>query len=77
MILRTALRYATFIYLLMIQIFSSLTNTNSALIEVSEWLNTNKLSLKNVEKSNYVIFHPPQQKVPSISLIVNQKNTRT
>ena len=76
MTLRTALRYATFIYLLMIQIFSSLTNTNSALIEVSEWLNTNKLSL-NVEKSNYVIFHPPQQKVPSISLIVNQKNTRT
>ena len=33
---------------------------NSALIEVSEWLNTNKLSL-NVEKSNHVVFHPPVQ----------------
>ena len=48
-------------------------NANSALIEVSEWLNTNKRSL-NVEKSNHVIFHPPQQKVPSINLTVNQKN---
>ena len=47
-------------------------NANSALIEVSEWLNTNKLSL-NVEKSYHVIFHPPQQKVPSINLSVNQK----
>ena len=47
-------------------------NANSALIEVSEWLNTNKLSL-NVDKSNHVIFHPPQQKVPSINLTVNQK----
>ena len=48
-------------------------NVNSALTKVNEWLNTNKLSL-NVEKSNYVIFHPPQQKVPSINLTVNQKN---
>ena len=47
-------------------------NANSALIEVSEWLNTNKLSL-NVEKSNHVIFYPPQQKIPSIYLTVNQK----
>ena len=47
-------------------------NANSALIEVSEWFNTNKLSL-NVEKSNHVIFLPPQQKVPSINLTVNQK----
>ena len=46
MTLRAALGYATFIYLLMIQIFSSLTNirvlednANSALIEVSEWFN--------------------------------------
>ena len=79
MTLGTALRYATFIYLLMIQIFSSNKNirvlednVNSALTEVNEWLNTNKLSL-NVEKSNHVIFHPPQQKVPSINLIVNQR----
>ena len=35
-------------------------------------LNANKLSL-NVEKSNHVIFHPSQQKVPSINLTVNQK----
>ena len=48
-------------------------NANSALIEVSEWLNTNKLSLY-VEKSNHVVFHPPQQKVPSINLTFNQKN---
>ena len=47
-------------------------NANSTLIEVSEWLNTNKLSL-NVEKSNHVIFNPPQQKVPSINLTVNKK----
>ena len=47
-------------------------NANSALIEVSEWLNTNKLSL-NVEKSNHVIFHPPQQKVHSINITVHQK----
>ena len=45
-------------------------NANSALIEISEWLNIKKLSL-NVEKSNHVIFHPPQQKVPSINLTVN------
>ena len=47
-------------------------NANSTLIEVSEWLNTNKLSL-HVDKSNHVIFHPTQQKVPSINLTVNQK----
>ena len=28
---------------------------------------------RNVEKSNHVIFHPPQQKVPSINVTVNQK----
>ena len=35
---------------------------NRELIGVSEWLNTNKLTL-NLKKSNYVIFHPHQKKL--------------
>ena len=50
-------------------------NANSALTEVSEWLNTNKLSL-NVEKSNYVIFHPPPKKAPSLKLSVIHKTLK-
>ena len=50
-------------------------NVNRALMEVSEWLITNKLSL-NVEKSNFVIFHSPQKKVPPIDLRVNQRSLK-
>ena len=35
---------------------------NNELIKVSEWLIANKLTL-NVSKSNFVIFHPPQEKI--------------
>ena len=36
---------------------------NHELININEWLRPNKLSL-NVEKSNFVIFHPHQKKSP-------------
>jgi hypothetical protein len=35
---------------------------NEQLILVSKWLCANKLSL-NIEKPNFVLFHPPQKKV--------------
>ena len=37
------------------------TVVNEELIKVSDWLDTNKLSL-NTSKSNFVIFHPYQHK---------------
>ena len=36
---------------------------NTELKHVQTWLQANKLSL-NVEKSNYVLFRPPQKKIP-------------
>ena len=46
-------------------------NLNIALCGVNEWLCANKLSL-NIEKSNFVIFHPPQKKVNhSVNLRIN------
>ena len=48
-------------------------NINSELINIHTWLCANKLSL-NIEKSNYVIFHPSQRKLPvSVRLILNDK----
>ena len=38
------------------------TNTNKELQKVHEWLCVNKLSL-NIDKSNFVLFHPPQKKI--------------
>lgn len=35
---------------------------NSEFYNVSQWLNANKLSL-NIEKTNFVLFHPPQKKI--------------
>ena len=35
---------------------------HSELTKVCEWLTVNRLSL-NIQKSNYVIFHPPQKKI--------------
>ena len=35
---------------------------NSELKKVCEWLTVNRLS-PNIQKSNYVIFHPPQKKI--------------
>ena len=37
-------------------------NINSELTNVHTWLCSNKLSL-NIDKSNFVIFHPPQKKI--------------
>ena len=44
---------------------------NDELINVNSWLCANKLSL-NVEKSSFVVFHPPQRKIiPSFNLTIN------
>ena len=37
-------------------------NLNMQLHNVNQWLCANKLSL-NIDKSNFVIFHPPQKKI--------------
>ena len=36
---------------------------NAELTKINEWLCVNKLAL-NIDKSNFVIFHPPQRKLP-------------
>ena len=47
---------------------------NIQLKKVHEWLCANKLSL-NIDKSNFVIFHPTQKKVNyEINLIINDKS---
>ena len=44
---------------------------NVELINVNSWLCANKLSL-NVDKSSFVVFHPPQRKIiPSFNLTIN------
>ena len=44
---------------------------NQNIKNVTDWLNCNKLSL-NIDKTNFVIFHPPQKKVAfKIKVIVN------
>jgi hypothetical protein len=49
------------------------TDLNNQLYNVNEWLCANKLSL-NIEKSNFVIFHPPQKKISyPINLKINNK----
>ena len=46
---------------------------NNQLINVNNWLSSNKLSL-NVDKTNFVIFHPPQKRnVTQIKLYINHK----
>lgn len=40
------------------------TTLNSELVKVHNWLCANKLLL-NIDKSNFVIFHPPQKKLPT------------
>ena len=47
------------------------TKVNLELKRIHNWLCCNKLSL-NIDKSNFVIFHPPQKKLTkSISILVN------
>lgn len=50
---------------------------NSELANVHTWLSANKLSL-NIEKSNFVIFHPVQKRIPKkvILFINNQSLTK-
>ena len=49
---------------------------NEQLCKVGQWLRVNKLSL-NVDKSNFVVFHPPQKKVCySINLLINDNIIR-
>ena len=46
---------------------------NSELINVHTWLSANKLSL-NIEKSNFIIFHPPQKKLQDFSFNLSLNN---
>ena len=50
---------------------------NSELINVHTWLSDNKLSL-NIEKSNFIIFHPPQKRLQdfSFNLFLNNKQLK-
>ena len=41
-------------------------NINSELINIHTWLCANKLSI-NIEKSNFILFHPPQKKLQDSS----------
>ena len=44
---------------------------NNELVHIHTWLSANKLSLN---KSNFVIFHPPQRKLPfHVTLSLNNK----
>ena len=80
MTLKTALMFFTFIFLLMTQTYFmqiralALEMTmNNHLKTVNAWLICNKLSL-NIEKSSFVIFHPPQKKLNHhITLSINGK----
>ena len=47
---------------------------NSELANVHIWLSANKLSL-NIEKSNFVIFHPVQKRIPKqVLLFINNQS---
>ena len=45
------------------------TSINKELVGIHDWLCANKLSL-NIEKSSYVLFHPPQRKI-TFNFILN------
>ena len=48
-------------------------NLNMQLHNVNQWLCANKLSL-NIDKSNFVIFRPPQKKIEyTVKLQINNK----
>ena len=48
------------------------TTINEELTRVSMWLKSNKLTL-NVTKSNYILFRPPQKKLGTISLKIENR----
>ena len=43
---------------------------NEELDKVNQWLQSNRLSL-NIDKTNFVIFHPPQRKLQPVSLKIS------
>ena len=43
---------------------------NEELDKLNQWLQLNRLSL-NIDKTNFVIFHPPQRKIPSFNLKIS------
>ena len=52
-------------------------NINVESENIHAWLCANMLSLNDVEKSNFVIFHPLQKKIGvAISLQLNDKSLR-
>ena len=52
------------------------TMINNELCNINAWLCANKLSL-NVEKTNFVIFHPPQKKLSgSFNITINDKTIK-
>ena len=69
MTLKTVVIFLIFTSLQMIQIYFFSNNSllalesliNDNLVNISNWLVVNKLSL-NVDKTNFVVFHPPQKK---------------
>ena len=49
-------------------------NLNNELSKVHSWLCANKLSF-NINKSNFVLFHPIQRKIPkSVTLFINNQS---
>ena len=51
-------------------------NINMELNNIHIWLCANKLSL-NIDKSNFVIFHPPQKKlIHDVKLVINSKELK-
>ena len=45
---------------------------NEELDKVNQWLQSNRLSL-NIDKTNFVIFHPPQRKTQPVNLKISDR----
>ena len=82
MILITAQKFWILIYLQMMPICFINTKilkvleskVNNEVVNIHTWLSANKLSL-NIDKSNFIIFHPPQKKLPfHVTLSLNGRN---
>ena len=50
------------VYFIEIKLFQNEKQTNAELDNIHVWLSANGLSL-NIEKSNFIIFYPPQNKL--------------
>ena len=49
---------------------------NTELLKVSDWLNSNKLTI-NLKKTNYMVFHRSRIKTNSINLVILKKTSET